>query len=303
MPGPTCIRVHLSFGKSHSVYYADAVEIARTLPGYQQTGEGKDVRHSVSVALDLLDAGIWDALHKLHQITSRWGSYRVSLEGTPIQSLHDFMTIARGIQACWESRQSSDLGESYCSERKAPDADAEAFGCRRIRGISRAITPYSHAEFSWWQFGRLLDLRSFLVDKQGIMAMLRRRADGRVFILCPAFSWERVQRDVEDLPDRLHLNKDSRFELRYSEINPSQALGVKPRFASLGQPLISQDVVAETEAGLWEETEMPEDPVWVAPLAMAFHTEDCALCGAPRWPVSREAALERGLIPCPVCQP
>lgn len=62
-------------------------------------------------------------------------------------------------------------------------------------------------------------------------------------------------------------------------------------------------IIAE-KRGLWAEMSVPIDsPVWVAPLAEAFHRQDCPLCGDPRSPLSRATAIERDLAPCPICEP
>ena len=58
------------------------------------------------------------------------------------------------------------------------------------------------------------------------------------------------------------------------------------------------------EKGLWVKVgTVSEPPVWVTPLPTFFHREDCEVCGEPRSPVGRQEAVERGLTPCPVCEP
>ncbi len=61
------------------------------------------------------------------------------------------------------------------------------------------------------------------------------------------------------------------------------------------------EIKIDTDGGLWAEIGPPL--VYVAPLATIFHRSDCELCGDPRSAVSREAAIERGLTACPVCEP
>ncbi len=225
------ICVRLSFGRSNSAYYADAVAIAQDLPGYRRSGEGKALIHSVDVELPLMETELWNRVLQLHQIASRWNSCQVVLEGTPFESLSDLARLLNSIRNCQRWREETGLGDTFCSDKVAPDADAQAFGCRQIGGVSRALFgPRSHAEFSWYQFGNLCQENTlFVIDKDAIMSMLRHRAWTRLCRFCPSFSWERVQRDVDDLPDELLLDGESRFELRYSEINSALALGVQPR--------------------------------------------------------------------------
>jgi hypothetical protein len=301
MTAPDSIHLRLSFGRSPSSYYPDAVAIAEGLPGYERSGDGKTTVHGIDVDLPLIETELWDRVHKLYQIAGRWNSCQVVLENTPFESLSDLMRLVGDIRRCYAWREETNLGDAFCSGKNAPDADADTFGCRRIGGVSRALHNRSHAEFSWWQFGNLAaDATVFIVDKHAIMDMLRHRASRQVCTFCPAFSWDRVQRDLDDLPAEVSTDLDSRFGLRYSEIDPSRALGIKPRIYSGRPPVLSLD---------WSEAfdritqPVPADAVWVAPLARSFHTSHCGVCGDPRWHVSREDALARGLTPCPICDP
>jgi len=58
------------------------------------------------------------------------------------------------------------------------------------------------------------------------------------------------------------------------------------------------------KGGLWVKVgSVPIDPVWVAPLAEVYHRQDCEFLGDDSSMVAREAAIERGLRPCPECEP
>jgi len=57
------------------------------------------------------------------------------------------------------------------------------------------------------------------------------------------------------------------------------------------------------KGGLWASISVPIDPVWVAPLAEVYHRQECEFLGDDSSAVARESAIERGLRPCPECEP
>ena len=58
------------------------------------------------------------------------------------------------------------------------------------------------------------------------------------------------------------------------------------------------------DKGLWVQVgSMSEPPVYVTPLPTFFHRQDCEVSEEPLSPISRQEAVERGLTPCPVCEP
>ncbi|MBN1459543.1 MAG: hypothetical protein JXA57_08395, partial [Armatimonadetes bacterium] len=162
MTPPDSIRVHLSFGRSSSCYYPYAVGLAEDLPGYEQSGEGRRLRHSVDVVLPLLESELWDRVLALYRIIIGWNSGEVRLENTPFDSLSDLGQSLANVRECYARREETGLGDAFCSGKIAPDADAEAFGCHHIGGVTRSLPNRGQAgyqvrrgEFSWWQFGTL----------------------------------------------------------------------------------------------------------------------------------------------------
>src|SRR5262249_17375073 len=67
------------------------------------------------------------------------------------------------------------------------------------------------------------------VHKAAILRILedQTRADGCLF--CPAFRWQNVRAEVDDLPEVIKLGSDSPFEVKYSAINPKKALGIQAK--------------------------------------------------------------------------
>ena len=68
---------------------------------------------------------------------------------------------------------------------------------------------------------------AFHVDKEAIVQVLHQEAREQACVLCPAFTFERVRADVDDLPDTIRLDQDSPYEVRYAQLNPDRALGIQ----------------------------------------------------------------------------
>ena len=58
---------------------------------------------------------------------------------------------------------------------------------------------------------------------------LEQQTQADACLFCPAFRWQRVRATVDDLPEVIELGGDSKFAVKYSTINPKQALGIQPK--------------------------------------------------------------------------
>jgi transitional endoplasmic reticulum ATPase len=65
-------------------------------------------------------------------------------------------------------------------------------------------------------------------DKSAIHETLKTQTKGDACLFCPAFHWRRIKAEVNQLPSVIKLDQ-SPFEVRYSEIDPTKALGIKPK--------------------------------------------------------------------------
>jgi transitional endoplasmic reticulum ATPase len=219
------IPLEITFGKSPSAHYGQAVQRAHTFSGYRQTGAGQTLVHSVAVKVSLAHEATWEKLQHLLRLIHGWRSTRVTVAGQVVNYWQLSGRLAQ-VRSCYARKVQQGAGPSYCSGKQRPGDEATSFGCRLLRGISRQI----HGRDSWIQFGALTAQRaSFRVHKATILRTIEHqtRADGCLF--CPAFRWQRVRADVADLPEIIQLGTDSLFEIKTSEINPSKALGIQPK--------------------------------------------------------------------------
>jgi AAA+ superfamily predicted ATPase len=217
------IPLEITFGKSPSAHYGQAVQRARTFSGYRQTGEGPTLVHTVTVKVSLAHEATWEKLHDLLRLIQGWKSTRMTVAGHVVNYWQLTSRLAQ-VKSCHARKVQQNAG--YCSGKQRPGDEATTFGCRLLRCITRQI----HGRDSWIHFGALSAQRdSFRVHKPVILRTIEHqtRADGCLF--CPAFRWQRVRADVGDLPDIIQLGTDSLFEIKTSEINPVKALGIQPK--------------------------------------------------------------------------
>ncbi len=221
----------ITFSKSHSKYFKDAVQIARELPNYKISGEENEQTHRVKVQLSLDDLQLWERVRTLALIVRNWKKSKIEIIGIPVR---DFMELERGISEvrnCYKRWSESGIGEMYCSGKDAPDDETSCFGCRLVKGVTLlGKHSYSFTNLKWYQFGMLSDdLMTFKVEKNEILRICKLRTDDHLCTTCPRFSWGRVRKDISELPDTIILDESSPFEVKYSEIDPSKHLGIQPR--------------------------------------------------------------------------
>ena len=229
--------LQISFGSSTSPKYDQAVSLASSLPGYHCQGEGRNGNHHITLELSRIDDAVWQKLERLLHLIAAWRSVSIQVEGRPINRWKLRASVAR-IKRCYDRKPQHASGAYYCSGKNTPTSEATGFGCRLCTAVSRQ----QHVSYrcpSWIEFGTLSPQRdAFQVDKQAIYQVLEQQARQEAWALCPAFSWERLRADVDELPDNITLDEDSPFELRYAELNPGKALGIKPKVTSGGSLFI-----------------------------------------------------------------
>jgi ATP-dependent 26S proteasome regulatory subunit len=222
------VPLEITFGKSPAAHYGQAVKRAQAFAGYQRTGEGQTVVHTVKVTLSLAHEATWEKLHQLLKLVFGWRSTRVTVAGQVVRYGELAHRLAQ-VRTCFARKVRHGAGPGYCSGKRMPSDEAVYFGCRFCQGISRQVDDQD----SWIQFGALSASHdSFRVNKAAILKTLEQqtRADGCLF--CPAFRWQHVRADVDDLPEVIELGKDSLFEVKTSALNPKKALGIQPKKAS-----------------------------------------------------------------------
>ncbi len=219
------IEVTIRFRKSSSPYFKEAVRIAKELPGYRCVDTNM---HEIKVPAALEDLDLWERVRKLADLVGCWRRSEVALEGAAVKNFWEFRDSLREVRQCFAARGEGVLGSGYCSGKEAPDDEARAFGCRLLRGVNCDIHGNFQSQKKGFQFGKLTeDLSTFRVDKDAIRKTIESQTARQAVTTCPAFSWGRVREEIDKLPDSVELGDASPYEVKYSEIDSSKALGIK----------------------------------------------------------------------------
>src|SRR5260370_14567611 len=73
------IPLEITFGKSPSAHYSQAVRRAKAFSGYRQTAEGPALVHTVTVKVSLAHEATWERLHDLLRLIQSWKSTRMTV--------------------------------------------------------------------------------------------------------------------------------------------------------------------------------------------------------------------------------
>jgi len=236
-PDENTITVEVAFGKSTSSNYRVAVRLAKRFSSYQEIGEGTNVRHLIREQLLFDEESQWSRICKLGQLVGSWKSAMFALNGKPQQSMWQIERDVGEVHRCCGCRRQSILGESFCLGKDSPDDDPQYFGCRFIT----AITPQTESKYNsqadqkWYQFGDLSeDNQEFHIDAKQIASLVSKHTEKQLCTRCPYFDWDRVQDSIAELPAKITIDANSPFELKMSSINPTKALGIRPKRKDYG---------------------------------------------------------------------
>lgn len=192
--------ISISFGKSSSKNYPQAVTLAKLAPQYIENNiEGKLLHQSIYS--DNFDEYL--QFIKLYELISKWKSCFVVINGHVV----DRKIISR-LNYCYGDKCRSGnpnfcYGASYMTDNP--------FGCHRIQ-ISRFNNP-------WWSFGMFDTSGVWHVDKNAISDRILEYS--QPYKLCPCFSLEKIKNELNKLPNTINPNNNKDWKRIYDKISPT----------------------------------------------------------------------------------
>ncbi len=227
-------ELHLTFGRSTSGNYDHAVRMARKLPGYSTTGEGRSLRHEVKTCEFMRDPSVWKTFHELLMAVRSWKSTTLDINGVSAGSRWQLEVELYRVRECFQRRPEGAAGDDYCLGKEAPTREPSFFGCRWEVGVSLSSASsngyFREKAGRWYEFGNLSsDETVFQVDKSRLQAALEAANRTSICSVCPAFSVERMQRTVDSLPTEISLLEASRFEVVRSRHDGTRGIGIRPK--------------------------------------------------------------------------
>jgi hypothetical protein len=160
------LRCTLTFERSPSPYYPEALRLARAVPGYMSDDEGAQTRHIVPITVAAMPVA-----ERLLRIVSGWRGSVVDVDGVDLYGVE--MLRLLGMLSCFRRHERSRLGLSYCWG--LPDGERGRVPCRLISSALPWTPPenYSHPDL--------------------LPNLIRALAAGTFAALCPAYDAPSVQ--------------------------------------------------------------------------------------------------------------
>lgn len=207
-------KIKITFTKSRSKYFDNALSIVQRIPGYKAFGQGSNQIHVVETE-DIFT----DDIKSLLTFIFSWKGITISINDKNVACTHGFYNPYMDVYDCHKYH----VNDDYCVGRNTPSSDQRYFGCRHEGDVS--LTPEGN---SWYQFGKLSkDSKYFDINKQDIKDRLHKVTSRWICVLCPFFSFARIDKGINTLLDRIDLTKDKRFVIKYSELTPSKSIGIQ----------------------------------------------------------------------------
>jgi hypothetical protein len=164
MDGREALACTLTFERSSSPYYREAVRLARTVPGYRRSGDEERERHSVPLAaLPLAE--------RLLRLVTGWRGSLVQVQGIALYGLETFRLLQ--MLGCYRRRERSRLGTLYCWG--LPERGRGRLPCRLVG----AVLPWTPPE----EYG----------DPGLLPSLLEAQASETFAALCPAYDAASVE--------------------------------------------------------------------------------------------------------------
>ncbi len=227
----TASKLRITFGRSSSVSFTEAVELAKTFDGYAASGIRRDEKHSLEVSMVPVSRDILRRLTRLWNCIASWKSTSVFVDDAPVSQSWEFGRLLGEVCQCHETCERSSWSTDHCCGKAEPSAEREYFGCRFEKSVKcQEGDWYRKDERFWYQVGHFSeDATKFCIDKDVILASLKTHTAKRLCVLCPAFSWERLEVGVRELPDEVDLSTDKDFRIKYSTLDPNKPIGIERR--------------------------------------------------------------------------
>jgi hypothetical protein len=166
MDGREAFDCMLTFERSNSPYYREAVRLARTVPGYRRSGDEGRERHSVPLSVAALPAA-----ERLLRLVTGWRGSLVQVQGIALYGAETFRLLQ--MLRCYRRRERSRLGTLYCWG--LPERARGRLPCRLV-GAALPWTP--PAEYG---------------DPGLLPGLLEAQASETFAALCPAYDAESVE--------------------------------------------------------------------------------------------------------------
>ena len=237
------MKITIVFYKSSSKYYDSVCLQCEGFEGFSQE-KSKNV----------LEIGLSDIRHRFSELRSildiikywKRAEYFIDGEKVNLSNLECIFSIIDCEHRCSQC----ELIEEYCY-------DNTGWGCMQIDQITLRRNLYL-AKKRWYEFG-FFENGVWVVNKVQIRSIIQKEICEKYVDVCKHFSFERIEKDLEMLPDVIEVTDEGEWEYKYRDapvgMGHSEIIGVKPKekqtngfSGAFSMSLFRQDKKEETPA-------------------------------------------------------
>lgn len=190
---PNYKTVTISFGYSASKNRENAIEFVKAQDSFFTKGEGKDQIYGAKFQI-----GDIEKLYKILDLTSRWKSQKIEIDGETIKS-----TKLRN--SLWCFRQKKQIGASldHCRQKEY-DNTPNKFGCKELY--------FNEIENDRWQisdenFGYIdTNIGEWIFNKETINKRIEDQLDRLKY--CPLLNERKIRNIIKKIPDKINPKND-----------------------------------------------------------------------------------------------
>ena len=220
--------VNITFGRSTSASFEQAVDICKNIPTYSVSGEGKTEKHEI--VLPITEA---ELIANLYDLIGNWKSSRMLINGRP-SSKKDLSYFGVG---CYRSKQKAFQADQYCFGER--ETELNIWGCKRLN------MPIFEWGGGWLSYGNFDNSGIWHFDKNKIKHELELGIKENE--LCPVLNRKRILDTLNNLPDTVNPKQDKNWEYHtsFEEINGQYqevAIGIKPKLRSINKYVLGEYV-------------------------------------------------------------
>jgi hypothetical protein len=149
----------------------------------------------------------WEDFSYVVWTAQKWAGFMVSVnEKMIIPFNNNFFYNLQDIKHCWYNRQQSKYQSDYCEH--------DCLGCHRLHSVLRHVFPGIMPYQAWYSYGDWSGVDRWQINKQDIVEQLKSESEMIFASACPAYSIERIEKEVAKLPDEILLSDDWRIVYR-----------------------------------------------------------------------------------------
>lgn len=190
----------LEFYQSSSRRFDQTVELARSLPNFQELTDEK----SATIYRNIFFEQEFHRIRPLYECVQNWKQVRIFVNGDPItKTQFDYWYSCQ--QFYWQSKPVPE--NAVCGRGKA--AVPDFLGCHNrnifLKWRDPLMNSYHYSSRMWYAFGDLEEAGlEYVVNKPAMLAFLEKvNANYRT---CPCYRRAWIQEHVDRLPDRIGLS-------------------------------------------------------------------------------------------------